>query len=144
MYKEPNEAWQFLEDLAEKSLQWKTTREPEKSTPSRGGIHQIQTSLAAEAKIATLTRRLEALELQRPASVNQVSASMCNGCNAPDHVLEECPLLMNPIDNGCAQVNSTYQRSLNNPYAPTYNPGWRNHPNFSWSQNSNIDGPNFN
>ena len=129
MYKEPNEAWQFLEDLAEKSLQWKTTRESEKSTPSRDRIYQ--TFLAAKAKIATLTRRLEALELQRSVSVNQVSTSMCNGCNAPDHVLEECPLPMNQLDNGCAQMNeSTYQRLLNNPYAPTYNPNWRNHPNF--------------
>ena len=131
MYKEPNEAWQFLEDLVEKNLQWETTRKPKKSTPSRGGIHQIQTFLAAEAKIATLTHRLEALELQRPTSVNQVSAPMCNGCNALDYVLEECPLPMNQLDNGCAQVNdATYQRLLNNPYAPTYNSDWRNHPNF--------------
>ena len=53
-------------------------------------MHQIQPTLASEAKIATLTRRLEALELQRPANVNQISAPMCKGCNAPDHVLEEC------------------------------------------------------
>ena len=139
MDKETTEAWQFLEDLAEKNLQWETTREPDKATPSRGGMHQIQPTLASEAKIATLTRRLEALELQRPANVNQISAPMCKGCNAPDHVLEECS-----YSNECAQVNATYQGPLNNPYAPTYNPGWRNHPNFSWSQNPNVGNPNFN
>ena len=68
---------------------------------------------------------------------------MCNGCSAPDHVLEEC-LLMNPTENGYAQVNATFQSPMNNPYALIYNPGWRNHPNFSWSQNSNVGGPNFN
>ncbi|GLU07084.1 hypothetical protein SLE2022_240580 [Rubroshorea leprosula] len=26
----------------------------------------------------------------------------------------------------------------NNPYSNTYNPGWKNHPNFSWSNNQNI------
>ena len=57
MYKEPTEAWQFLEDLAEKNLQWETTRKPEKPTPSRG-MHQIQTSLAVEAKIAKIGTRL--------------------------------------------------------------------------------------
>ena len=36
-------------------------------------------------------------------------------------------------------------RPRNDPYAPTYNPGWRNHPNFSWSNgnplNQNINRP---
>lgn len=91
MYKEPNKARQFLEDLVEKNLQCKITREPERSTISRGGMNQIQASLAIGAKITTLTCMLEALELQRPAKVNQVFASMCNRCSAADHVLEECP-----------------------------------------------------
>ena len=34
-------------------------------------------------------------------------------------------------------MNAAFSRPNNNPYAPTYNPGWRNHPNFSWSQNNN-------
>ena len=101
MYKEPNDAWQFLEDLAERNLQWETTREPERSIPSRGGIHQVQTFLTVEAKITTLTCKIGSLELQRSSSVKQVSTPMCNGCNAPDHVLEECPR-MNPNENGYA------------------------------------------
>ena len=107
-------------------------------------MHQIQTFLAVEAKIATLTRRLEASELQRSISMNQVSALMCNAYSATDYVLEECPFLMNSIENRCAQINATYQRPVNNPYAPTYNPGWRNHPNFLWSQNPNVGGLSFN
>ncbi|KAG9458523.1 hypothetical protein H6P81_003031 [Aristolochia fimbriata] len=31
--------------------------------------------------------------------------------------------------------SNTYQS--NDPYSNTYNPGWRNHPNFSWSNNNN-------
>ena len=31
-------------------------------------------------------------------------------------------------------MNATYTRPNYNPYSKTYNPGWRNHPNFSWSQ----------
>ena len=37
-------------------------------------------------------------------------------------------------------------RQGNNPYSNTYNPGWRNHPNFSWSNNSgqkNYPPPGF-
>ena len=28
-----------------------------------------------------------------------------------------------------------------NPYSNTYNPGWRDHPNFSWSQGFQQSGP---
>ena len=31
-------------------------------------------------------------------------------------------------------MNAAYARPNYNPYSKTYNPGWRNHPNFSWSQ----------
>ena len=27
---------------------------------------------------------------------------------------------------------------MSNPYSQTYNPGWRNHPNFSWRNNNNA------
>ena len=44
-------------------------------------------------------------------------------------------------DNGIEQANymgNQFQgREANNPYSNTYNPGSRNHPNFSWSSNNN-------
>ncbi|KAM1532969.1 hypothetical protein ACFX10_006929 [Malus domestica] len=30
------------------------------------------------------------------------------------------------------------QRPRNDMFAPTYNPGWRNHPNFKWGNNNNV------
>ena len=93
-------------------------------------MHQVSTYLATEAKIDTILRRLEALELKGHTQVNQLSTSTCNRCNATDHIMEECPFLMNPIRNEVAQVNDAYYKSINDPYAPTYNPGWKNHPNF--------------
>lgn len=65
-------------------------------------MHQIQTSLAIEAKIATLTHRIEVLELQGYTQVNQVLTPIYNGCNASYHVMEQCPSLMGPIENGMA------------------------------------------
>lgn len=94
-------------------------------------MHQVQTFIAIKAKIATLTYRIEALELQGYIQVNQVLVPMCNGCNALDHVMEECPFMMTPVKNGMAQVNTTYRRPIKEPYASIYNPRWRNHPNFS-------------
>ena len=41
---------------------------------------------------------------------------------------------------GQANYVSNFQRQ-NNPYSNTYNPGWRNHPNFSWSNNQGLAKP---
>ena len=137
MSKRDNDAWQFLEDLADKSMQWETTRETERTNP-KGGIHQVETSWATEAKIDAMAKRLEQLELERERGnqVNQVMAS-CTFCTG-NHVAEECPHLNPQMEN----VNATFQRGRYDPFAPTYNPGWRNHPNFSWSQGNHQGGGN--
>ena len=49
-----------------------------------------------DTRIATLTNRIEVLEFRKHIQVNQVLASMCIGCDALDHVVEECLYLMNP------------------------------------------------
>jgi hypothetical protein len=36
-----------------------------------------------------------------------------------------------------AHALNSFQRPTHNPYSQTYNPGWRNHPNFSWKSNNN-------
>jgi hypothetical protein len=41
----------------------------------------------------------------------------------------------NPSMSEQASYVSNYQRQQNNPYSNTYNPGWQNHPNFSWRNN---------
>ena len=69
MNKEPIEAWQFLKGLTEKSLQWEITREPDRLTLSRGGVYQVQPSLAEEAKFTSLIHRIEALELKEHTQV---------------------------------------------------------------------------
>ena len=94
MNKEPIEVWQFLEDLAENRLQWEIIRKFERLSPSRGGVHQVQSFLAEEAKFASLIHRIEALELKgcTPVNqVNQVSAHICNGCGDSNHVMKGIP-----------------------------------------------------
>ena len=85
-------------NLAEKTIQWeptsKTSRNPN-SISSKGGLHSIESSIANEAKLANLVRRLEALETKEPSPVNQVSPNQfptpgCTYCQAMNHVFEEC------------------------------------------------------
>ncbi|CAL9011037.1 unnamed protein product [Prunus brigantina] len=62
-----------------------------------------------------------------PPSPQQV----CAICSNPTHPMELCPSTTQGSEQ-FLQVNS-FQRPRNDPYSNTYNPGWRNHPNFSWS-----------
>ena len=90
-------------------------------------------------------RRLEALETKEPVSVNQVSSTSsagCTYCQDMNHVFEECPVFF-AHQSLPEHMSAAFTRPANNPYSPTYNPGWRNHPNFSGAQATMIKlGPN--
>jgi hypothetical protein len=56
-----------------------------------------------------------------------------------DHSTNDCPTL--PSFRDClheqAYALNSFLRPNHNPYSQTYNPGWRNHPNFSWKSGNN-------
>ena len=84
-------------------------------------------------------RRLEALEIKEPVSVNQVSptpSAGCTYCQAMNHVFEKCPVFL-AHQTLPEHMNATFTRPANNLYSSTYNPGLRNHPNFLWGLNNN-------
>lgn len=61
-----------------------------------------------------------------------VSCVLCNG----SHQFESCP---SNSESVCYVGNMNHN---NNPYSNTYNPGWRHHPNFSWSNQGAGQGSN--
>jgi hypothetical protein len=56
-------------------------------------------------------------------------------------MLEDCPHLPSHFANNIEQLNVVFQRQRNDPYGPTFNQGWKNHPNFSWAQGNYQGGP---
>ena len=100
LQKDDNEGWDLYEDLAEKTIQWEPSSETSRnsnSISSKGGLHSIESSIANEAKLANLARRLEVLETKEPSPVNQVSPNQfstpgCIYCQAMNHVFEEFPV----------------------------------------------------
>ncbi len=62
------------------------------------------------------------------SSVNSISCVFCGG----GHVYDDC--LNNLVSvNYVENYNAGGYNIGNNLYSNTYNPGWRQHPNFSWS-----------
>jgi len=100
LQKDEYQGWDLSGNLAEKILKWEPTPEKFRSTnpiSSKGGLHSIESSIATEAKISSLMRRLEALETKEPVSVKHVSPNQflnlgCTYCQSMNYVFEECPV----------------------------------------------------
>ena len=132
--KHPYEAMDFLNYVAETSKAWDESnpREAEKVRPSnhqRGGIYALSEDMEMKAKLPTLTRRLEELEMRSQhemQAVNELPASQpsCFNCQTNSHPGEHC--------KEHAYVLNQNKPPTNAPYGNTYNPNWRNHPNLSW------------
>ena len=144
MSKHPEEAMDFLNYVAETSKAWDepNPREAERMRPAanlRGGMYSITEVMEMKAKLSTLTRRLEELEMRNHHEVRAVTeASMpnnpCFTCQSTEHQGEHCPTAPSVRDMMVehANVMGQYKPPTNAPYGNNYNPNWRNHPNLSW------------
>ena len=144
--KRAREVVQFFDTITENARTWETNTSLDTakvhSTPIGGGIHHLRENDDLQAKIANLTRKLEAIELK---NVNEVivvprvpSVPMGSGvdesciiCDDPTHLTINCPNL--PQFKGAIQIEQAnalnYQRKpFNSPYSETYNSGWGKHP----------------
>ncbi|XP_050898002.1 uncharacterized protein LOC127104905 [Lathyrus oleraceus] len=94
-------------------------------------VVKMEDQIAAEVE-----RRLKkmAIDTQNVAQVQPVQptqASNCEICGGP-HLTAYCVATAQQIE----EIKFLRQ---NNPYSNTYNPGWKNHPNFSWKdQQGNV------
>ncbi|CAA0835370.1 Unknown protein, partial [Striga hermonthica] len=105
------------------------------ATPSTGSSND-----AVLAKLASFEEELKQLRLTDVKSTQVVMAEVCGCCSETGHGGHECPCYMEstydpnlegvPYDINAIQGYAL--RVQNDPYSNTYNPGWRNHPNFSW------------
>ncbi|XP_031277994.1 uncharacterized protein LOC116136420 [Pistacia vera] len=103
------------------------------------GVHNIDDITALAAQMQALNKKIDGLQIQKLVIV----ASMCDFCGE-DHPNHECQSgNMFAINSMHDQANyvSNFRWPNNNPYSETYNPVWRNHPNFSWSNNNQVKQP---
>src|SRR3954471_19877889 len=94
-------------------------------------VVKMEDQIAAEVE-----RRLKKMNIgtQTVAQVEPVKAVLCEICGGP-HFAMHCVATQE-------QVEQIHMLRQNNPYANTYNPGWKNHPNFSWKdQQGNVQKP---
>jgi hypothetical protein len=58
---------------------------------------------------------------------------------SPMHFAQNCPNLSTEYPTEEVKTFNKYRKPTSGPFPETYNPGWRNHPNFSWKQNQPLN-----
>ncbi|KAL4283147.1 hypothetical protein GQ457_16G015010 [Hibiscus cannabinus] len=126
--KSAEEAIEILDRLANNDYQFPSTRKG--MTRRNVTAYELEPIDAISAQLAALTNMVK--NLQRPSNSQEVKVivSYCDLCNA-NHDLFECP--QNPESSFYV---GNFNRN-NNPYSNTYNPGWKQHPNFLWNNQRN-------
>ncbi|KAL4323559.1 hypothetical protein GQ457_11G028320 [Hibiscus cannabinus] len=126
--KPPRESLEILDKLAQNDYQHPTSRRGN----TRRGPAQLDSSDTILAQIASLTNMVK--NMQKQPHIQEVKAldAFCDQCGS-DHDASECG---QQIESSCYVGN--YNR---NNMSNTYNPAWRNHPNFSWKNQNNTLNP---
>ena len=142
MGKNEVEAYQILENIALNDCQWPVERVAPKKP---AGVFDLDMFTNLSAQVSTLSKQLQASQqLGVQLSVHKVEESplACEQCHGP-HPTSQC-LMMNTMGDLTveqAQYMAKFPQNQNfNPYGQSYNPGWKNHPNFSW-KNQNAGNP---
>jgi len=96
-------------------------------------MYEISSLDHVHAKVDSLVQKLDNLIIP-PATIVAVVTPNCELCGNPGHTAPECQILA-----GVAIDQVNYAQG--NPYSNTYNPGWKNHPNFSYKNNNALYAP---
>ena len=133
----------FLNYATEVSKAWEepNPREVERMRPAtslRGGMYSLSEDMEVKAKLSTLARRLEELEMRnqhemRTMAETPVPNKLCFIYHPTEHPGEHCPTVPSMRDMLAKQANVVGQHKppTSALYSSTYNHNWRNHPNLS-------------
>ncbi|XP_022019291.1 uncharacterized protein LOC110919328 [Helianthus annuus] len=126
--KNATEAFEILEKCVVKNR----TQQPPRGKSSRQGVHHVD-------DYTTMTARMDALssKFDRVMEMHSRGSSSGGAYQVGDFPTGE-------MSHEHVDFMGNQYRPQNNPYSNTYNPGWKNHPNFSWKPDaSNQHPPGF-
>ncbi|KAK8684264.1 hypothetical protein V6N13_040294 [Hibiscus sabdariffa] len=132
--KSPEEAFKILDRIANNDYQFPTSRLG--SGRRTSGKLELDANDSVSAQLSAITNLLK--NLQKPSDVREAKALSCVHCEGNHHATN-CPV-MHEQTNYLGHFN----RNSNNPYLNTYNPGWRQHPNFSWNNQGGTNASSSN
>jgi len=131
--KTEDEAYNLIEEMVLNNFPWFI----EGGQPKQdGGKFELDALTLLFAKVDAMTQRLDRMNVN---AVNSSTPSPCEICGFIDHLTLNCQV-GSPFaqhTNEVNYVNNFNPMPANDPYSNTYNPGWKNYPNFSYRPNPN-------
>jgi hypothetical protein len=130
-------AYKALEKIAANSQDWDFTSYRDKSArkDKKGGILELKGEQELTPRMDAIVKRLDALSVGKPVNaVNTFPVESCSVDASPLHQAHNC-LSMIVFEMEQVDAFNNFPKPSSGPYSETYNPGWRNHSNFSWKQN---------
>jgi hypothetical protein len=142
MEKSSEEAMDLFETLSEHSQQFSSSGRQE--VKSRG-LYEVNLNGGSPNHMVVVDRKLDmivkAMTLQNILPSQQVAPpQVCAICSQFDHTTDICLLYSFADQEQANYVGQNNYPPKNNLYSNTYNPGWRNHPNFLWNNNQGSKG----
>jgi len=133
----------LLEEIASNNYHWSSERAAPKRT---SGVYGVDAVDLLARKVDALAQRFD--RLGTPSSGSLVGSSsgamfeivaLCEICGVQGHAAFECHTPFQSVEHANAMQNfNPCLPPQNNPYSNTYNPDWRNHPNFSCRNNNPL------
>ncbi|XXG64662.1 hypothetical protein AAC387_Pa05g2553 [Persea americana] len=102
------------------------------------GVYEVQSQGNVTTQMAAMDKKIDMIikAMASNSMLGQTSKEVCAICSHTNHTTECCPMSSFTDQEHANYVGNTFPKQ-NNPYSNTYNPGWKNHPNFSWGSNQN-------
>jgi len=143
MEKNSEEAIELFETLSENSQQFSSRGS---QGLKRKGVYEVNGNNGVQTQMATLQRKLDMLvkvmTTHNISPIQQIAqVEVCAICSHFDHTTKTCPMFSFTDQEKANYLGQNNYPPKNNPYSNTYNAGWRNHPNFSWSNTQNVQTP---
>ncbi|KAK8576727.1 hypothetical protein V6N13_015160 [Hibiscus sabdariffa] len=123
------EAFEILDRIANNDYQFPTSRLG--SGRRTSWKLELDANDSVSAQLSAITNLLK--NLQKPSDVREAKALSCVHCKGNHHATD-CPVMHEQ-----ASYVGNFNRNSNTPYSNTYNQGWRQHPNFSWGNQSGAN-----
>jgi hypothetical protein len=124
--KDPDEAMEYLDLVAENAQNWDTTNTyeaPGKTQPHTyiGGMYNLREDHDLQAKFASLARKVEALEFKKSGHLKSIQDIVCQICETNEQATNDYPTLPSFKECLYEQVNAlnNFQRPNQNPYSQT-------------------------
>ncbi|XP_062147770.1 uncharacterized protein LOC133856738 [Alnus glutinosa] len=130
-------AYRTLDQLFDNSQQWdfSSCRDRSARIQKKGGTYEVKEDMELKMKLDALTKKVDSLVIGKSINVaNPFHADCCSICANPIHSAQTCPSLPTFVESSMEQVNSfnDFRKQSIGLFSKTYNPGWRNYPNFLW------------